>query len=913
MRDKYNKLKQNWEYNSILTEIANDWKQSYGCYPTINEFINLVNKHTSISLNNLNTLTENRLVTSNDITWLSKKIINEQAEWSGNSSSGDAFYTNASPQDIENVIKGAPGMEPEIRRRYARAQAAKVDNAAPAGKPRNAERQAAEAAATAEKMKNAQSEAAANSGAQQEASRQERIRAKTARSSNPAAGTTPLEKTKTTGTTPWEKAKTTGRVLGNIGGGLLLAAPMVGGMIGGGVVGNLIGGTGSPEEFGGEVLGGVVADRIAHGAYKGVGYVGEKTGAGIKNFGSLAKRRMPIAGYVGEKTGAGIKNTGSYLKNQKPSSVGQVAGMVFGERVADRGIDWWKSTDTGKEFAEKFPKTEYAGELIARGTGMVGGSLVPAVVSKGVKLVPGFRGPKLPGLIGVGAALVGGLATGAKADDIVSSLNPLEILGGSSISSAGEGPDYDSVGNFIGPDYTETEEEKLKTKKKKDEKEQWEKEHPTQNPIIKSNWKYDPNDQSGDRAPQQMRGQLKEFINKHVQHALLKEYKSVPYLENIEKGYIEPFVRSFAEPMVKVIKPVVELTKKEMSGWFAKEAPKVLEKEAAKIPFEIPSYTNHPIIRLPTASPPIITTTNTSISTGIQTGSTTFQIPKINTSIKNIVRDTINNIVNPLTHPIEVYKNPHSPVDFAPHNNLVINTSLATKTSTDLATKTGTGLAVPITKAVPTLPITKIDPVTDTKTDPVTDTKTDPVTDTKTDPVTNTKTDPVTDTKTDPVTNTKPRDKKTKPKETKPKETKPKRFIPLPLGGVSTTDIPGEGIVTRDDNAANERYSALYSAGERNIDPNTGQISRGGYSRIVQVQESKSGTLNSKSAIQKRSKKQQYKISINDGGKKLDIFASSIQGIKRAVFGKTNFKIHDSRGSDITGYFKRLLASKKSA
>ena len=133
------------------------------------------------------------------------------------------------------------------------------------------------------------------------------------------------------------------------------------------------------------------------------------------------------------------------------------------------------------------------------------------------------------------------------------------------------------------------------------------------------------------------------------------------------------------------------------------------------------------------------------------------------------------------------------------------------------------------------------------------------------------------------------------------------------MGGVSTTDIPGEEIITRDNNAANERYSALYSAGERNIDPNTGQISRGGYSRIVQVQESKSGTLNSKSAIQKRSKKQQYKISINDGGKKLDIFASSIQGIKRAVFGKTNFKIHDSRGSDITGYFKRLLASKKSA
>ena len=81
---------------------------------------------------------------------------------------------------------------------------------------------------------------------------------------------------------------------------------------------------------------------------------------------------------------------------------------------------------------------------------------------------------------------------------------------------------------------------------------------------------------------------------------------------------------------------------------------------------------------------------------------------------------------------------------------------------------------------------------------------------------------------------------------------------------------------------------------------------------VTNVNESRSGTLNTKSAVQNRAKKQQYKVVAVQDGKKLEIFAKSIQGVRRAVFGKKNFRIYDGKGSDITNYFKRLMAGKKS-
>lgn len=64
---------------------------------------------------------------------------------------------------------------------------------------------------------------------------------------------------------------------------------------------------------------------------------------------------------------------------------------------------------------------------------------------------------------------------------------------------------------------------------------------------------------------------------------------------------------------------------------------------------------------------------------------------------------------------------------------------------------------------------------------------------------------------------------------------------------------------------------------------------------------------NPKLSLKKKSQKQQYKVVVvQEGGKKVEIFAKSIRGIKRAVYGKQNYRVFDSKGSDITGYFKRM-------
>jgi hypothetical protein len=46
-------------------------------------------------------------------------------------------------------------------------------------------------------------------------------------------------------------------------------------------------------------------------------------------------------------------------------------------------------------------------------------------------------------------------------------------------------------------------------------------------------------------------------------------------------------------------------------------------------------------------------------------------------------------------------------------------------------------------------------------------------------------------------------------------------------------------------------------------------------------------------------------------GKKVEVFASSIRGVRRAAYGKNQFRVYDSKGSDITAYFKRLMNEKK--
>ena len=130
----------------------------------------------------------------------------------------------------------------------------------------------------------------------------------------------------------------------------------------------------------------------------------------------------------------------------------------------------------------------------------------------------------------------------------------------------------------------------------------------------------------------------------------------------------------------------------------------------------------------------------------------------------------------------------------------------------------------------------------------------------------------------------------------------------------STSSVPNytQDNLQPDQFAPGERWGALVASGEIQTNPMTGQRMSTGTNYVRSLQESHSGKLNTKSAIQSRVKKQQYKITVTENSKKLEIFASSIRGIRRAVYGKKNYRVFDSKGSDITNYFKRLMATKKS-
>ena len=926
MSDKYNQIKQTWKIKIILNETANDWKESYGCYPTIKEFINLINEYSSVSLNTSNILIEDRLITSNDITWLSKIIINEQAV-------GEAKINAWTDKQAEDFMKSNPGARDkvtEIRKRYAeylRQEAAKARESAEA-KRRNPDR----VSVTPEEVAKA-----------------------------PAGTAPPKAPPKAVN---WnDKLQNIRKGTLNVAGNLIGGAPMVFGSLVGARLGHDFGGTGSPAEFAGEVAGGLVGDRLVggwgknnkFGLYKGGAWVGNKVADLFDRGGSAIERRMPIPAKAANWTAKAVRATGNAFSKYPPSSIAQTTGLFGGLRAAMKASEWWRNTDIGKQFAKDHPNIEATGEFAANLVGAVGGHQIPRAVDAAVKslakripVVKRIPGKRIPGL-GFAAAAALGLATGAEAGDVLASLNPLEVLGGSSISSAGEGPDYDSVGNYVGPDWTETEEYKLETKKIEDAKQQWEKEHPTQHPLSNMYGKYDPNDQSGNRAPQQMRGQLKEFINKHVQRALLKEFRiaELPY----QKQLIEPFTKSLTEPMVKVIKPFAELTKKETSRWidqelipvakelwrtsknrisdmFDKEAPKVLEKEVVRVP------TNHPI------------------------------------TVRNPYHP------DPLYDPIDPIKLPTA----APPTKAVPTLPLKTDTSTDLGTDLGTGLGTDLGTGLATDLETVLANLRKTKTKTIEKaiakaiaeakararakeevkiiTKTDPaeqpiipppkiavgITDKKDEIYQNdniefdsTVDDPSAQDSNAPTERLGAR--VNKPAPYWDQSTNSYRFITqtFELQEQKRRVTRGsEDYHYREDTsgrtAAEEEYysdSDSDSSKEEALPINTTRLSArvnkpapywdqstNSYkfmSHSQNIAESHSGTLNTKSALQARAKKQRYKVTVMENGKKLEVFATSIRGIRRVVYGKKNFRVHDSKGADITNYFKRLMSSNKSA
>ena len=86
--------------------------------------------------------------------------------------------------------------------------------------------------------------------------------------------------------------------------------------------------------------------------------------------------------------------------------------------------------------------------------------------------------------------------------------------------------------------------------------------------------------------------------------------------------------------------------------------------------------------------------------------------------------------------------------------------------------------------------------------------------------------------------------------------------------------------------------------------PNDDYTNNRWYDYVTRLNEAK---LAPKESLQRKLKKQRYKVSYVQDGKKVEVFASSIRGVRRVVYGKKQYKVHNSTGSDVTGYFKKLL------
>jgi hypothetical protein len=84
------------------------------------------------------------------------------------------------------------------------------------------------------------------------------------------------------------------------------------------------------------------------------------------------------------------------------------------------------------------------------------------------------------------------------------------------------------------------------------------------------------------------------------------------------------------------------------------------------------------------------------------------------------------------------------------------------------------------------------------------------------------------------------------------------------------------------------------------IDP----ITRKAITRKVQIAENK---LSPQESLRRKTQKQKYKVVYVQDGKKVEVFASSIRGVRRIVYGRKQYRVHNSTGSDVTGYFKKLL------
>jgi hypothetical protein len=157
---------------------------------------------------------------------------------------------------------------------------------------------------------------------------------------------------------------------------------------------------------------------------------------------------------------------------------------------------------------------------------------------------------------------------------------------------------------------------------------------------------------------------------------------------------------------------------------------------------------------------------------------------------------------------------------------------------------------------------------------------------------------------------------KTKPAAGKKEKVK---STPDPEGKLGPKDRP-----TKEEEPSPKRVGGVAPAGENKPTKTKEEKSKGGspaqempsgvpderygalIARMGGIQALNEDVYDPKKSLAKKEKKQKFKVVIiREGGKKVEIFASSVRGVKRAVYGKDNFKVYNQSGSEMTSYFKK--------
>jgi hypothetical protein len=929
---KYNQVKNFQKSKNLLNEAAMDWKQSNGCYPSVGEFTSLLNECLGMELVVVSELDETRQITDTDITWLANKLVNLTED------AADKF-ARMSDDQFEDWIGSNQGAEEKARKLRAEGQARKTGGTKttppPASKGNERSARAEDlkqkAAAQEKARQQAASQAGSSTSAGSAASGQSQSSSSTsnfetggpqdpkARAAWEAANQAERDRAARARSDDWVK-KQQDRVRQQ-------------------ERARTASGKANPQQ-------GAQSPQPAATPTSATTGIGNKIIRGLKTLGLglpigiAASIGQDVAGNIADELHAGpVTKTAAEIGGAYGGEWTGIKGMDLTRRMIGMKPTGWKPSIPGSagfvlggKLMEPYGGfAQFGGALVGDVAGRTAPKLVKRVVPKIGKL------GKIP-FIGPAAAVAASLFTGdtSYADDI---LNPLSFF-------------ETGVANAPAPVYDDGSDEFAFARAAKG----------PYSPISarpQSKWHADymrkQAQKSADPSPklptptmvpteplpeQPMDQAVREFRGtpKIINPVGTRTSRSTPLREGFDFGLGKYIGKTLTTAAIKALeknlfKDAVKVAEKDL--FKGAERPTVITNPNTAGEIKIPTI--HPIVKVEPKVEPVVKT-----EPAVKSGEIVKADTKIET--KPIEKTTQLDTPAPAAHTLPANKK--SAAEIAKDVTKTIldiwkGAITPPKTETPFGGKPGTDIeikgATDIQGKTDTPPKGGTDIVVKDETPPEGKTDIDVKDETPVKPVV--KIDEPPPPRPTRVRITDPRPPYTRvpePTEIKKKQEEPQvgiDFAPNERYGVKarrafvdpyTRAIFSQEVSIQEEQttqpneikpadrlkdipveerqkfpaAEMERYTA--NKREALIDP----VTRKAITRKVQIAENK---LSPQESLKRKTQKQKYKVVYVQDGKKVEVFASSIRGVRRVVYGKKQFRVHNSTGSDVTGYFKKLL------